>query len=88
MNVRLSRVDPRRTLEQFPAEIQRKVNGNANVRRDEIIDVPGAKGVEAVEDDDDAEEDEREPGRVGLEGRFEDERIAVDALGFESFVEL
>lgn len=44
--------------------------------------------VKAVEEDDEGEVDERDPGGVGLEGGFEDERVAVDALGREGFVEL
>ena len=38
------------------------------------------KRVEAIENKNDSEEAEGEPGGVGLEARFEDERVAADAL--------
>ncbi len=86
-NIRLVRRDPLGPLEDLPERVQGEVDGDAHVRRDEAVDVEGAEDVEAVEDGDDGEEDEREPGRVRLEGGPEDEGAAVDALGLEGRVE-
>lgn len=45
------------------------------------------EGVEAIEQGDCGEEEEREPGRIGLEGGMEDEGGAADVLGAEGVVE-
>lgn len=86
-DVRLVGRDPLGPLEDLPERVQGEVDGDADVRRDEAVDVERAEDVEAVEDGDDGEEDEREPGRVWLEGRTEAEGAAVDALGLEGGVE-
>ena len=86
--VRLGRVDPFGTLENFPKGVQHEIDRNTNVSGDEIVDHPWLEYVKAIEQDDDAEENECKPGGVGLERGFEDEGVAVNALGDERLVEL
>ena len=88
MEIRLCRVNPFRPLEDLPEGIEQEVNGYADVSGDEIVDHEGRKGIEAVEEEDQGEKDQGDPAEVGLKGRLEDERVAVDALRFERFVEL
>ena len=88
VDVRLRRVNPVRALEDFPERIQEEIDGDSNVRGDEVLVAPWRPDVEAVEDDNEGEVDEGEVGEVWLEGRLEDEGVAVDALGFEGLVEL
>jgi len=87
-NVRLCRPDEARPLENFPEQKQHEIDRNPNVRSYEIIDGEGFEDVETVEEGDYGEEEEREVCGVGLEGRFENESVAVDALSFQSLVEL
>lgn len=87
-NIRLSRINPLSPLEELPEHVQQEINRDPDVRRDEVVDVERPEDVEAIEQDDDAEEDQGGPGNIGLEGRAEDQSVAVDALGFEGFVEL
>lgn len=77
-----------RLLEQLPKHVQEEIDGDSNISGHEFLGAPRTKDVEAVEEDDDGEEDEGEPGGVGLEGGLEDESVAVDALCLEGFVEL
>jgi len=50
MEIHIRRLDKLRALKDLPEEEKRKVNRNANVRSDEVIDAEGvAEGVEAVE---------------------------------------
>lgn len=86
--VHLGRPVPPGALEDFPKCVEHEINGNADVGGDEVIAGPWLKDVEAVEDDNDGEEEEGSVGRVGLEGRSEDERVTVDPLCSECFVEL
>lgn len=86
--VHLGRLVPPGALEDFPKCVEHEINGNADVGGDEVIAGPWLEDVEAVEDDNDGEEKEGSVGRVGLEGRSEDERVTVDPLCFECFVEL
>lgn len=86
--IHLGRVAQAGALEHFPKEVERDVNGNADVGGDEFIAVPWLEDVEAVEDDDDEEEEEGTIGRPGLEGRSENKRATIDALRPERSVEL
>lgn len=86
-DVRLRARDPLRPLEDFPESIQREVNRDTDVCSDEAVLIKGPKGVEAVEKSDDGEENQREPRGIWLEGGFEDQGVAVDALGLEGGVE-
>jgi len=87
-NVRLGRLDHLRVLEELPGEEQDREDGHVDVRREEVRRREHPRlarslldeDVEAVEDDDDGEEAQREPGRVRLELALEDERVAVDVL--------
>ena len=88
MEIRLRRVYPFRPLEELPEGIEQEVNGDTDISGDEIVDRERRKGIEAVEEKDQGEKDQGDPAEVGLKGRLEDERIAVDALRFECFVEL
>ena len=87
-NVRLCWSDEARSLEDFPEYKQQQVDRNPNVRGYEIIDGPGFEDIETVEDGDYGEEEEGEVCGEGLEGRFENQSVAVDALSFQSLVEL
>ena len=67
------------------------IDHDTHIRRHEILVIKtlslARKSVEAIEQRDHSEEDEGEPGRVGLKGRFEDERVAGDVLSAECGVE-
>jgi len=58
------------TLVEFPEEIERHENGQADIRRDESIDVPRTrqKHLESVEKEDDADEEDTEVAGIRLEG--------------------
>lgn len=75
-------------LEEFPKQIEGEINGDADVGGDEVVARPWLEDVEPVEEDDDGEEEERCVGRVRLEGRSENERVPIDTLRLECFVEL
>lgn len=87
-NVCFGGTDPLGALDDFPEEEQGEVNRDADVGRDEVIFGPRFENVEPVEEDDDAEEEEGGVRDKGLEVRFEDEVVAVDALSLEGLVEL
>ena len=61
-------MDPLSPLEDLPERVQQEINRDPNVRRDEIVNVERPEDVEAVKQDDDAEEDQGGPGNVRLEG--------------------
>lgn len=84
----LGGVHPLGPLKDLPERVQQGVDWDANIIRDEAIDVEGLEDVETVEDGDHGEEGKGKPGEVGLEWGFEDECVTVDALGFEGLVEL
>ena len=88
MEIRLGWVNPFRPLEELPEGIKQEVYGYTDISGDEVVDHKRREGIEAVEEKDQGEKDQGDPAEVGLEGRLEDERIAVDALRFECFVEL
>ena len=87
MEVDVGGAEPLSALEELPEEVEDGEDGDTDVVGDEVVDVPRAEDVEAVEKDDDGEEGEGRPRGVGLEGRLEDERVAVDALRLERGVE-
>ena len=74
-------------LENLPEEVQTEIDGHTEVVGQEGLVVPRGEGVKAVEEDDDGEEDEGSIGEEGLERRLEDQRVAVNTLGFEGAVE-
>ena len=59
--------DEFRSLEDLPEGVEDEVDRDADIRGDEVVNGPGAEDVEAVEEDDDGEEDEREVSGVRLE---------------------
>lgn len=75
---------PARPLEDLPEQIQHDIDRYAHIGGNEIVVVKflclAGKRVEAIEHENDCEEGQGEPGGVGLEARFEDERVAADAL--------
>jgi len=76
-------------LENLPEEIEAEVDGYSDIIGDESIGIPTTcNGVEAITEDDQAEEDQGGPGQIRLEGRLENKGVAVDILGFQGFVEL
>lgn len=91
VNIRLLTSYPTRLLKNLPKRKQRRINRNTHIRRDKILLIKSLrrarKHPKSIEDYDDAEEDEGEPGGVWLEGGFEDEGVAGDALSAEGGVE-
>lgn len=69
-------------LKDLPTEIQHKIDRDADICGDKILNAPWSEGIETVEDDNDAEEDEREPCRERLPWGSEDEISTVDAVSF------
>lgn len=87
--VGLGGVHPLGALEDLPEEEEAEVDGDSDIVGDEAVDLEAAgDGVETVEEDDQAEEDEAEPGEVRLEGGLENEGIAINALRTKGLVEL
>ena len=75
---------PPRPLEELPEQIQHEIYRYTYIGSDEIVVIKllclARKRVEAIEQKNDTEEAEGEPGGVGLEARLKDERVAADAL--------
>lgn len=94
-DIRLMGLDELGPLEDLPEKVEAQVDGDADVRGDEVLHAPVRAAIlvvredrEAVEDDDDDEKDKGDVGGVGLEAGFEDEvGVAVDVLGDEGFAE-
>lgn len=78
------------TLEDLPEGIEGKVDGDADISGDEVLDGPvsGCEDIEAVEDDDDGEVGEGEVCGVGLEPGAEDQVLAVNSLSDQGLAEL
>ena len=91
MNIGFLGLDPPCPLEHLPEKIQRAIHRYTNVGCDEVIAIKflclARKCVEAIEKDNDDEEAEGEPGAVWLKARFEDERVAANALSTQSLME-
>ncbi len=88
VNVCLGGIDPMRALVDLPEAVQEEVDGDSDVRGDEVLVAPRRPDIEAVEDDDNGEEEEGGIREVWLEWRLEDKGIAVNALSLEGLVEL
>lgn len=67
MDIRLCRPYELGSLEYLPESVEDEVDGDADVRRHEVVDAPWTEDIKAVEDDDDGEEDEGKPSGVWLE---------------------
>ena len=87
-DVGFGRLDELGPLEDLPEQVQREVNGDADVGGDEVVAQKGPESIKAVEHDDHGEEKEGEIGRIGLPGGAEDQRAAVHPLRFQRLVEL
>ena len=79
--------DPSCSLNDLPADEEDEKDENPDVGRGEISNVERREYVEAVEEDDQNKESQRSPGKIRLEGRLENQGVAVDALCPESIVE-
>ena len=90
MYIGFFRLDPPCPLEHLPENIQRAIHWYTNVGCNEVVAIKllclARKCVEAIEENDYDEEAEGEPGAVRLEARFEDERIAANALSTQSLM--
>ena len=90
MNIGFFGLDPPCPLKHLPENIQRAIHRYTNVGCDEVVAIKllrlARKCVKAIEKNDYDEEAEGEPGAVGLEARFEDERIAANALCTQSLM--
>lgn len=84
-------LNPPRSLEDFPEQIQTQIYRYAYICSDEVTVIEGlclaGECVEAAEQNDYAEEAEREPGTIRLEARFEDKRVTADTLSTQSAME-
>ncbi len=87
-DIRFRRVHELGSFQDLPDQEERKVDRNPDIRRDEFVTEKRIEGVEAVEENDDAEEEKGKIRRVGLKGGAEDQRVSVDALRFQGLVEL
>jgi len=88
IDIGFGRVPPLGPLEELPENVEAEVNGHSDVVGDERVRVPAAcNGIEALEQDDQAEEDTTGPGQIWLEGRLEDQCVTVNALREKSLVE-
>ena len=75
-------------LEYSPEEVECEINGNSDIVGDEPLVIEAAcDRVEAVEEDDEGEEPESNPGEIRLERRCELHIGAVDTLCLASGVE-
>jgi len=89
VQVSLGRFSPVRPLEDLPEQIQAEVNGDTDIIGDETLVIkPACDDVEAVKEDDQAEEDQGRITSVGLEGGLECQFIPVDALCDQGLAEL
>jgi len=93
-NVGLGWTDKLGTLKDLPEQVEDEEDGDVDVGSEEVlvVKVPFLTGWvdedgESVEDDDDGEEDESKPGSIWLEAGPEDQSVAVNTLGNESFAE-
>ena len=84
MNIGFFGLDPPCPLKHLPENIQRAIHRYTNVGCDEVVAIKllclARKCIEAIENNNDDEEAEGEPGAVRLKARFEDECIAANAL--------
>ena len=87
-DIGFSRIDEPCPLEYFPECVQRKEDGDPDIRRQEIGGIEFIKDPEAVEDDDHGKVAKRHPSSIRLPRRFEDQSVPVNTLCFESFMEL
>ncbi|KAM5489732.1 hypothetical protein MaudMau93_003098 [Microsporum audouinii] len=86
-DVSLGGWNPSGPLENLPEDEKTEVDGDTDVGGEEGLEFKGSEGIEAVEEDDDGEEDEGDPGEVRLEWGLEDESVTVDTLGLEGGME-
>ena len=93
-DVGLGRVDELAALEYLPKSVQENEDGNTDVGSEEggkLVGTPSTLGLsedlEAVEDDDQSEVDESNPGGVGLPLALKDQGVAVDTLGDQCLTE-
>jgi len=85
----ITALDEAGTFEDLPEQEKTKIDGDTDVSGDKIGDMPVAsrKDFPTVENNDDAEEDERNPSGVGLSERLEWECITRHALSLEMRME-
>ena len=90
INIGFFGLDPPCPLEHLPEKIEHAIHRYTNVGCDEVVAIKllclARKCVEAIEKNNYDEEAKGEPGAVRLEARFEDERIAADALSTQSLM--
>lgn len=92
MDICINGFDHLGSLQDLPEVEAAEKDGHADVGSEEAGYVPvgvafADEDVETVEEYDYSEVGERDPGHVGLEGRLEDEGVAVNALSLEGAVE-
>jgi len=92
-DIRVGCIDEVSPLEDLPEEVEDEEDWDADVGSEEVSNIPmlvarANKDIEAVEDNDQAEEDQGNPGQIGLEVRPEHQGVTVNALCLEGGVEL
>lgn len=91
LNICFFGLDPPRSPEDLPEQIQPAIYRYAYIRRDEVVVIEflcfTGKSVEAIEQHNYREEGEREPSAVGLATGFKDECVAANALSAHSAME-
>jgi len=75
-DIRVGCMDEVSPLEDLPEEVEEEKDWDANVGSKEVSDIPilvvlANKDIEAVEENDQREEDQGNPGQIGLEVRLE-----------------
>lgn len=65
--ISLGGIDPSRTLEDLPEQVQYEIYWNSHIRGNELVSLPWFENIEAIEQGYDGEEDEGEVGGKWLE---------------------
>ena len=91
LNIGLLGLDPPCPLEYLPEKIQPAIYRYTDIGCDEAVAIKflclARKRGEAIEQNNDREEAEGGPGCVRLEARFENKRVAANALSAQSAME-
>jgi len=86
-------VDKGCSLVDFPESVQDEEYGDPEIGSEEVGDIPVRmmltnEDIKSVEEDDNGEVGEGEPGSEWLEWRLEDKSIAVNTLSLKCLIEL
>ena len=82
------RLDKLGALQNLPEQVEYGEDRDTDISGNEIVDTERAENIESVENKDHSEKRPGCPCGIRLPRRFEDQGIAIDALGLESIVKL